>query len=93
MPLFDLKFLNELAGTGAGITVRGKDLDVLLVQIAERLFGETQPYRYGIYLSSHGRETESKAVLLALAQSDVPISERAWAYSGLLFVVLKRNVK
>jgi len=74
------------AGTGAGITVRGKDLDVLLVQIAERLFGETQPYRYGIYLSSHGRETESKAVLLALAQSDVPISERAWAYSGLLFV-------
>jgi Tfp pilus assembly protein PilF len=74
------------AGAGAGITVRGKDLDALLDQIAERLFGETQPYRYGIYLSSHGRERESKAVLLALARSDAPTSERAWAYSGLLFV-------
>ncbi|HEY3636922.1 MAG TPA: tetratricopeptide repeat protein [Rhizomicrobium sp.] len=74
------------AGSGAGITVRGNDLDALLNQIAERLFGETQPYRYGIYLSSHGREKDSKAVLLALAQSDAPINERAWAYSGLLFV-------
>jgi tetratricopeptide (TPR) repeat protein len=66
--------------------VRGGDLDSLLDRISERLFGETQPYRYGIYLSSHGRETESKAVLLALAQSAAPTSERAWAYSGLLFV-------
>ncbi len=74
------------AGTGAGITVRGTDLDALLDRIAERLFGETQPYRYGIYLSSHGREPESKTVLLALAQSEAPVSERAWAYSGLLFV-------
>jgi tetratricopeptide (TPR) repeat protein len=74
------------AGTGAGIVVRGGNLDALLDQIAERLFGDTQPYRYGIYLSSHGREQEAKAVLLALAQSDAPGSERAWAYSGLLFV-------
>jgi tetratricopeptide (TPR) repeat protein len=74
------------AGAGAGITVHGNDLDALPIQIAERLFGETQPYRYGIYLSSHRREPESKAVLLALAQSDAPTSERAWAYSGLLFV-------
>ncbi|HEX4080729.1 MAG TPA: hypothetical protein VHX61_17855 [Rhizomicrobium sp.] len=74
------------AGAGAGITVRGGDFDALVNQIAERLFGETQPYRYGIYLSSHGRERESKAVLLALARSDAPTSERAWAYSGLLFV-------
>ena len=74
------------AGANAGITVRGNDLDSLLDAISDRLFGETQPYRYGIYLSSHGREAESKAVLLRLAQSDAPASERAWAYSGLLFV-------
>jgi tetratricopeptide (TPR) repeat protein len=74
------------AGAGAGITVRGDNLDDLLDSASERLFGATQPYRYGIYLSSHGREAESKSVLLALAQGDAPASERAWAYSGLLFV-------
>ena len=74
------------AGTSAGSTFRGNDLDALIDDFAEKLFGETQPYRYGIYLSSHGREDEAKTVLLALAQSDAPASERAWAYSGLLFV-------
>jgi tetratricopeptide (TPR) repeat protein len=78
--------LTARAGSGAGVTVRGNNLDVLIDQVAERLFGETQPYRYGIYLSSHGREQEAKAALLALSHSNVPASERAWAYSGLLFV-------
>jgi tetratricopeptide (TPR) repeat protein len=74
------------AGAGAGAEFRGTNLDALLDQAAEHLFGETQPYRYGIYLSSHGRDTDAKAVLMALAQGDAPIGERAWAYSGLLFV-------
>ncbi|HTT83392.1 MAG TPA: hypothetical protein VMF67_07915 [Rhizomicrobium sp.] len=74
------------AGSGAGATFRGNNLDALLDRAAERLFADTQPYRYGIYLSSHGQEGESKAVLLALAQSSAPASERAWAYAGLLFV-------
>ena len=74
------------AGNMAGATFRGPNLDTLLDRAAESLFGGTQPYRYGIYLSSHGRGAEAKAVLLALAQSDAPASERAWAYSGLLFV-------
>jgi hypothetical protein len=74
------------AGSGAGSTFRGNNLDTLIDQAAEHLFGETQPYRYGIYLSSHGREKEAKSVLLALAQSGVPASEQAWAYSGLQYV-------
>jgi Tfp pilus assembly protein PilF len=74
------------AGAGQAATFRGSNLDALLAQTAEKLFGDTQPYRYGIYLSSHGRENGAKAVLLALAQGDSPASERAWAYSGLLFL-------
>ena len=74
------------AGAAAGTTFRGNNLDALLDKAAERIFGQTQPYLYGIYLSSHGRDDESKSVLLALAQSDASASERAWAWSGLLFV-------
>ena len=77
--------LTTRAGTGAGSTFRGNNLDALLSQAAEWLFAETQPYRYGVYLANHGREAEAKTVLLALAQGDAPASERGWAYSGLLF--------
>jgi tetratricopeptide (TPR) repeat protein len=73
------------AGTERGRTFAGGDLDTLLDKAAEGIFADTQPYLYGVYLTSHGRNAESRVVLSALARSDASPSERAWAYSGLLY--------
>ncbi len=73
------------AGNVAAHTFAGGDLDTLLDKAAEGIFADTQPYLYGVYLTSHGRNAESRTVLSALAKSDASPSERAWAYSGLVY--------
>lgn len=77
--------LTARAGAAPGRTFAGIDLDALVDRTAESIFAQTQPYRYGIYLFSHGRNPEARTVLLALAQSGAPASERAWAYAGLIY--------
>jgi hypothetical protein len=58
------------------------DFDRLLQQAAEAVYGKTQPYRYAVYLSNHGREAESEAAYRALIAAGSP-NDRAWAHVGL----------
>ena len=68
----------------AGQTVQGSeaDLDALAQQAAESVYGQTQPYRYGVYLRGRGRMQDAQRVFAELSTSG-PKSERAWGYLGL----------
>ena len=57
------------------------DLDKLVGQAAESIYARTQPYRYAVWLSAHGRRDEAIAVFTQLAAAGSP-GERAWAYAG-----------
>ncbi|MGH2929496.1 MAG: hypothetical protein ACRDL8_14940, partial [Solirubrobacteraceae bacterium] len=48
------------AGDLAGRTLEGPEpnLDGLIAQAAEAVYAQTQPYRYAVYLASHGRQAE-----------------------------------
>ena len=76
--------LSVRAGALGGASVEGpdSDLDSLQQQLAEKLFGLTQPYRYGNYLSSEDRTDESNAVYQKLTSS-ASARERAWGFYGL----------
>ncbi len=58
------------------------DFDKLLQQAAEAVYAKTQPYRYAVYLSNHGRMAESEAAYHTLIATGSP-NDRAWAYVGL----------
>ena len=72
------------AGALPGATARGTeaDLDRLVQQAAEAVYGQTQPYRYAAYLASSGRTQEGVAALRRLAASG-PSQERGWAHMAL----------
>jgi tetratricopeptide (TPR) repeat protein len=72
------------AGSGQGQTFRGKqsDLDTLVQKAAEAVYGQTQPYRYAVYLMNKNRNAEAAQVYTALSNSG-SAHERAWAYIGL----------
>ena len=58
-------------------------LDGLVVQAAELIYRETQPYRYAIYAGREpGRRAERHALLKRLT-ADPSELERKWAYNGL----------
>jgi tetratricopeptide (TPR) repeat protein len=59
---------------------RERDLGQLLMRAAESVYGQTQPYRYAVYLTTHGRNAEEEKVLRNLALNG-PESERPWAYT------------
>ena len=71
------------AGDAAGLTVQGPeaDMDALIGQAAESLYRQSQPYRYAVYLASHGRRDEASAAFAALARSG-GAEDRPWAYAG-----------
>ena len=89
----------EITRTASGITVRARsgsdggaayagsetDLDQLLQKAAEHVYGSTQPYRYGAYLSQHKRDAEADTVFQAEAATG-PAEERAWGYYGQYMV-------
>ncbi|HEY8572492.1 hypothetical protein [Phenylobacterium sp.] len=58
------------------------DLDALIAKAAEELYGETQPYRYGVYLLRLERFDEARAVYQRVALNSPP-AEQAWAWIGL----------
>ena len=72
----------RVSGSG-GATIAGNeaDLDALARKMAEKIFGATQPYRYGIYLDTHGRAAEAMPVFKTLATNG-PLPERVWGYIG-----------
>jgi tetratricopeptide (TPR) repeat protein len=59
----------------------GTNLDALIEKTAEYVYGQTQPYRYAVYLESHGRTDDALAIFqhLATAGSD---EDRPWGYIG-----------
>ena len=59
---------------------RERDLGALLMRAAESVYGQTQPYRYAVYLTTHGRGVEEERILRNLAL-DGPESEKPWAYT------------
>ena len=59
---------------------RERDLGALLKRAAESVYGQTQPYRYAVYLTTHGRGAEEEKILRNLA-TDGPDSEKPWAYT------------
>ena len=69
---------------GAGQTAQGleTDLDGLAQQAAEAVYGQTQPYRYGVYLRGQNRMEDAQRVFTKLSTSG-PQGERAWGYLGL----------
>ncbi len=72
------------AGSDTSPTFQGKegDLDKLIQQAAEAVYRSTQPYRYAVYLDSHNRVAEAKAIYEQLLVSGSR-EDRAWAYIGL----------
>ena len=76
--------LTVRAGALGGVSVEGpeSDLDSLQQQLAEALFGITQPYRYGAYLLNSNKWAEANAVFLKLTNAP-SAREQAWAYAGL----------
>ena len=71
------------ADGSAGRAIQGSeaDLDGLIGQAAEAIYEQTQPYRYAIYLASHGRQSEATALFSRLARSGAA-EDRPWAYAG-----------
>jgi len=69
---------------GHSITVTGPeaDLDGPIRKAAEAVFGLAEPYRYAIYLVTHGRAAESITVARQLAASTTP-ADRAWGLLAL----------
>jgi tetratricopeptide (TPR) repeat protein len=59
---------------------RERDLGTLLTRAAESVYGQTQPYRYAVYLTTHGRGAEEERILRNLT-TDGPDSEKPWAYT------------
>src|SRR5262249_3233816 len=69
---------------GAGAkTISGSeaDLDGLTQRSAEAIYEITQPYRYGMYLASHGRLAEAIALFKTLAETGAEV-DRPWGYSN-----------
>lgn len=79
--------ITSRAGEEASKSFSGPDADVesLIERVSEAIYGRTQPYRYAVYLRSHGRVPEARAVYEQLATSTRPL-ERAWAHLGLGFL-------
>jgi tetratricopeptide (TPR) repeat protein len=75
------------AGGDGGATNRGpeSDFDSILQRAAEAVFGQTQPYRYGVYLLRHDRLEDAQKDFEKLAANS-SASEKAWADNGLATV-------
>jgi tetratricopeptide (TPR) repeat protein len=58
------------------------DLQSLLQQSAESVYRRTQPYRYAVWLASHGRQEQGVELLTALGNGPVG-PDRVWANAVL----------
>jgi len=61
------------------------DLDKLVTRAAERIYNQTQPFRFAVYLLNHGRVAEGNEVLKNLALNGPP-SEKPWAYALWMYL-------
>jgi tetratricopeptide (TPR) repeat protein len=69
---------------GRSVTVSGPEADIggQIQKAAEAVFGLAEPYRYGVYLGSHGRYREAIAVYRQQAAGGAA-ADRSWALVGL----------
>ena len=77
--------LTARVGSAAGqrFTSATGELDNLVVQAAELIYRETQPYRYGIYVGREPDRRRERFSLLQQLTGDPSERERKWAYNGL----------
>ena len=67
--------------SGASFSGTEADLGGLVEMAAENVYGRTQPYRYAVYLGSHGRPDEAFEVYRNLAKAGSR-KDRPWGYMG-----------
>jgi tetratricopeptide (TPR) repeat protein len=81
--------LSARAGSFQADSISGPeaDLDSLVKKLAEAVYGRAQPYRYGLYLTAHGRTSEALAIYKTQIGPGLA-SQRAWGYSGLSNVLI-----
>ena len=80
------------AGDEPGKTVAGAegDIDALVSRAAEALYAQTQPYRYAVFLASHGHPDDALAFYRSLAKSGSR-EDRKWAYTGWATMLMQRG--
>jgi tetratricopeptide (TPR) repeat protein len=71
------------ASPGQRFTDPKANLDALIVQAAELIYRETQPYRYAVYAGREPDRREERHALLKRLTADHSELERKWAYNGL----------
>ncbi len=76
------------AATGSRFEGSEADFEKLVGQAAEAIYAKTQPYRWAVYLASHGRRGEALAAYQKLASSG-PAEDQAWAYAGWASMLLQ----
>ncbi|HET7084791.1 MAG TPA: hypothetical protein VFI23_08480 [Rhizomicrobium sp.] len=74
--------LTVRAGADGAQSVTGteENLDALVQKLAEQVYRLTQPFRYGMYLSEHGRNEESLPLFAQLVRSGDK-EDQLWAYN------------
>ena len=84
--------LTARAGVNVADSVAGpeEDMDALVQRLAESVYRMTQPYRYSVYLATHGRMADAIPVLMPLARSG-SVEDRPWAYNVLALEALDRQ--
>ena len=84
--------LTARAGVNVADSVTGpqEDMDGLVQRLAESVYRMTQPYRYSVYLASHGRMADAVPVLTLLVKSG-SVEDRPWAYNVLALEALDRE--
>ena len=84
--------LTARAGMDVADSVAGpeEDMDELVQRLAESVYRMTQPYRFSVYLATHGRMADALPVLMPLAKSG-SAEDRPWAYNILAIDALDRE--
>ncbi len=100
----ETRIAGEVVHTPAGLAVTARagdapgrrfegpeaDVDKLVGQAAETVYAQTQPYRYAVYLGSHGRGSEAMALFEWLARRGSR-EDQAWAYGGWSSALVQRG--
>ena len=100
----ETRITGDVVRTAAGVSVTARagpepggsfagsetDMDALIGKAAEAVYGATQPYRYAVYLGSHGRPDEALAKFEWLTRHG-SLEDQAWAYGGWSGILLQRG--
>jgi tetratricopeptide (TPR) repeat protein len=84
--------LTARAGEASGKTFEGAEADLksLIQQGAEAIYSGTQPYRYAVYLQTHGQPGQAAMTFARLATSGPP-EDRPWANAAWSTVLLDQG--